>query len=297
MMGTFGIIRQLIEILRTRSNPIYRRAAPTDPQTPPRLTFIALCTLLTVVFAGFFTMLQFSNALKIPDRFHSPLDSLDAILCVLTILWAIPLAALVGQHITRERTANTWETLLLTPQPPRTLLLANAAATLRPVAGMLGFLLFCLTFLRIGFALVSYNTDQTFSTPQIPLSYSAGVQALLAAACIVISSIDFCQMLALTVAIGLNEAVRAEPPSNAPLRALIGGLLAVFVPFLVNLGLIRALPSELIRDYPINAAALGPGYWLFVAPVVPTLSLILILFAAREAITRIVFRSALTAIA
>src|SRR5262245_8895840 len=135
-MGTLDIIRSLLVYIQGESNPIYRAEKHESTSLPrfnlERLRSWVFLPLLLVV-PLLMLVEQLSGVRLSAYRDGLLLVGLALVGGLLSVGWTAPLARLAGQGISRERTAQTWNTLLVTPYPTEEILLAKAAADVGPV--------------------------------------------------------------------------------------------------------------------------------------------------------------------
>src|SRR5258706_9367513 len=139
-IGTLCIIREVLFHIQGAANPVYiaeQRSLAALPVKSPfsadrRFGNYGGCAVLLVVL-GLIILGTLRTQVGIQFMIYRDL-LFNTLLIIaggaLSAGWTVPLAMFAGQGISRERTAQTWHTLLITPFSTETLLMAKAAANI-----------------------------------------------------------------------------------------------------------------------------------------------------------------------
>jgi hypothetical protein len=285
-MGTLDIVRELLFHIQGESNPIYlaeRRETALWPRFDlERWRSCLFLGLLLVVPILTFVERQFGV------RFTAYRDIFIQSVLILTggllsVGWTVPLATLAGQGISRERTAQTWGMLLVTPFPTEVILMAKAAAGV----GRVWKLVVSLTFLAslpglfVAGPLMAAQAAWTGDTPLLAVLFmGAGMVAII---------VEREQEIALSIVVGLVAAFASESRRMAWLLGATGGLLIRLAQALITVSLAFVLAPLASPNFALLNAIAGSATLLAIAPGFTSLFLIIALIVLREGLIRALF--------
>lgn len=313
MLGTTGILRALAINLQGQASPIFQTAVRQQAQRRSwRLTNFPWVPALFVVLllAGPLLALIDQGGVGI-FALRDQILIAAAVVCagLLSLCWTLPVAALAGQGVALERTARTWDTLLLTPHSPAEIALIKTAASLRPVWWLASGSRILGVFLGVSVFIPAI----LFSLPLIelpPAPRGLSMIALIAVG-MVGMLVDRAQELALSAVTGLT--LGGSSPPRAFILGGLGGLMVRLVPILLTLVFIRStealtpfvqIGAELLGIFPQNESTLrlglslllvilaGPVSLLAFAPGLPALALVGAFLGLRELLIRVLFSRA-----
>jgi hypothetical protein len=202
---------------------------------------------------------------------------------LLSISWTVPLAALSGRGISRERVAQTWDALLVMPYPTETILLAKAAASIQPAWRT-----------AIGLAAIASLLGVVIAGPltaaaTLGVSYSAVLAVLLMVANMVMIVAEREQEIALAVLVGLAAAFISDSRRMASLFGLTGGLMIRLAQTLLTLAFMAVLVPLASPNFALLNAVAGTATLLTAAPGLIGLALLVATLAIREGLIRFLF--------
>lgn len=291
-MGTLGIIQALLFHIQGESNPVYiaeQRISATIAANSGlgRLTAWGGRLLFLLLLA--FPVLSFIET-QFRIRFSSYRDLFVGLVLMLigglmSVTWTVPVAMLAGQGISRERTAQTWATLLVTPYPTEEILMAKAAAHIRRVWKAVISLVFIASlpglFLIAIFTLIqiAQRPDYTFLGL---LFMTVGMIALV---------IEREQEIALAAVVGLAAALISDSRRLTLLYGMIGGLLVRLVQTLIIIFLVLRLapPNFVLMNFVAGSATMLATALEQPQPTVWPLLWLILLIAGREWLIRKMF--------
>jgi hypothetical protein len=201
----------------------------------------------------------------------------------LSIGWTVPLATLSGRGISRERTAQTWNALLVMPYPTETILLAKAAANIQPAWRT-----------AIGLAAVAsllgvFTAGPLTAAATLGVSHSAILAVLFMVAGMVMIVAEREQEIALAVLVGLAAAFISDSRRMVSLFGLAGGLLIRLAQTLLTLAFMIVLVPLASPNFALLNAVAGTATLLTAAPGLIGLALLVGTFAVREGLIRFLF--------
>jgi hypothetical protein len=311
-MGSREIISALLLHMQGQHSPLFtaerRRALPEFSRLSRlgrRLVVPGL--LLIFVACNAADTLGGASLALYRDEFFTLFMGGGALLFSLS--WVLPVAALAGAFIGRERTAQTWDSLLTLPVAREEVFLAKAAAALRGVFAT------CLSL--AGMSVMVGVIIALVVALFVPLRALEGWlltgELILRVICALAVPFSLYQErqseIALAATIGMAAATRRNPVHTLSLT-FARGVLIRLLPAIFVLALIgpRGWPNGLVENlaalagyFPQNAPLMavllnivvafliGPTALLLLWPTVPTLILLMALLAAREWLTRRLF--------
>ncbi|MCC7207761.1 MAG: hypothetical protein IT323_10665 [Anaerolineae bacterium] len=297
-MNSLSLVRALARHILSEAHPVYRAARRAPEASPLRLPGWAYNALLaTLLLTGaILVYIERTSGAPLSDyRAEGLALALIVGSVLLSLAWVAPLAALAGQGLARELRLQTWDLLLVTPQPPGDVLLARAAGSARGVWS-----------LAVGSAVLAALIVPAIALPAVLLTAAgltpwtvalAGLGAFLFVA-------ERVQEIALAVLIGVHSGLQGKRPRVAFWLGLAGGVsvrlasmaLTLFVASLAAFEgtALYGLPPALAVSLWAGLAALGgPLVLLAALPGLPTLALVVGVLIAREALVRALFAAAL----
>jgi hypothetical protein len=291
-MGTLEIIKALLFHIQGESNPVYiaeqRISAASAARSGlgrvsawgGRLLFLLVLALPILSFIESQFRIRLSS-------FRDLFVGLVLMLIggLLSVTWTVPIAMLAGQGISRERTAQTWATLMVTPYPAEDILMAKAAAHVRRVWKAVISLVFISSlpglFLIAIFTLIqlAQRPDYTFlGLVFMPL----GMIALV---------IEREQEIALATVIGLAAAFISDSRRLTFLYGMIGGLLVRLVQTMIIIFLVLRLapPNFVLMNFVAGSATMLATALEQSQPTLWPLLWLIAIIAGREWLIRRMF--------
>jgi hypothetical protein len=285
-MGTLDIIRSLLVYIQGESHPIYL-AEKHEGASLPRFDLERLRSwvflLLLLAIPLLMLVEQLSGVRLSAYRDVLLLVGLALVGGLLSVGWTAPLAMLAGQGISRECTARTWNTLLVTPYPTEEILLAKAAADVSPVWKLVVSLTFIASLpgLFIAAVFILLLTTRTGQSALLGVVYMGlGMVAII---------VEREQEIALSVVLGIMTAFASDSRRVALLLGLIGGLLIRLVQALITILLaLTRTPLDPPNFVLLNVTA-GSATLVAVAPEFFSVLVIVGLIVIREMLIRALF--------
>jgi hypothetical protein len=291
-MGTLGIIQALLFHIQGESNPVYiaeqRISATIAANSGLRRVSAWGGRLLFLLFLALPILSFIESQFRI--RFSSFRDLFVGLVLMLiggflSVTWTVPVAMLAGQGISRERTAQTWATLMVTPYPTEEILMAKAAAHIRRVWKAVISLVFISSlpglFLIAIFMLIqiAQRPDYTFLGL---LFMGLGMIALV---------IEREQEIALAAVVGLVAAFISDSRRLTLLYGMIGGLLVRLVQTLIIIFLVLRLapPNFVLMNFVAGSATMLATALELPQPTLWPLVWLIALIAGREWLIRKMF--------
>jgi hypothetical protein len=290
-VGTLAIVRALLRNIQSEANPVYRATLGRvkRPAFNAGRWYNVLLFLLLASF-GILTFLRQQFGFQFVAYRAEVLYGVMVVgISLLSLSWTVPLAALAGQGIIKERIAQTWDVLRAIPMPPETILLAKGAAAIRRVWGIAISMAILTAFMGaiVGGALIY---GQGSAQPVLGFVFTIlGIAAVI---------VERFQEVALAAVIGLAAALQTDSRRMATLLGLIGGVLIRLVPLFVvlalvpfpavadpNLALILS-PAFLFIGWFLLNAFIGSALLLAAMPGLPALLIVCGLALVRELLTR-----------
>lgn len=199
---------------------------------------------------------------------------------LISLAWTFLPATVGGQIIRRERAAQTWDSILVTPYTTDAILLAKAAASTRDIWGSILSIASMTMMLRVGLIVAMLALLQVHIL----------TQALVASLCLIIVVIEPLQEIVLALVVSLNAAILGNISRLTLVFGAVGGVLIRFTQIIIVLLLMPLLQSSLPTYLTsVNAAIIGTPALLLSAPTILSAVLVIIVIAAREALIRILF--------
>jgi len=288
-VGTLGILKALLLNIQGEANPIYvvERHRNTWFDRGPGCALVLGLPLTLMVTLGLL-IFGVTPALSSSKQQFGPLWSGEAIegICILAVCYLISLAwtflpaTLAGQIIRRERAAQTWDLLLMTPYPTQVILIAKAAASTRDISASVLSAAGMIAMLRIGLTVAMLYLIQSSNV----------VKALVVILCIIVIVVEPLQETALAVIFGVNTAIIGDSSWLSTLYGAVGGLfirLTQIIIVLLLMPLLQAgLPAYITS---VNAAIIGTPALLLTAPTITSALLVIMVIVGREALIRALF--------
>ncbi len=286
-MGTLGIIREILFYIQGESNPIYVAEHREGAVSLPHLDFERWrsCLLFSLLVVAPILMLieQLSGIRFSMYRDLFVVAALALVGGLLSLGWTAPLAMLAGQGISRERTAQTWNMLLVTPYPTDVILLAKASASVSwawKLAVSLTFMA-SLPGLFIAGPVMLVRTLATGQGALLGVFFmGVGMVAIIA---------EREQEIALSVVVGIAIAFLSDSRRLALLLGLVGGLLIRLVQVLLTVLLVLPLAQPDSPNFALLNAAAGSATLLTLVPGFVSVLILVVLIAARELLIRALF--------
>jgi hypothetical protein len=258
-MGTLGIIQALLFHIQGESHPIYIveqriSAASTANSALGRLSAWG-GRLLFLLFLALPVLSFIESQFRIRlSSFRDLFVGLVLMLIggLLSVMWTVPVAMLAGQGISRERTAQTWATLLVTPYPTEEILMAKAAAHIRRMwKAVISLVL--ISSLPGLFLIAIFTLIQLAQRPEYTflglLYMTLGMIALV---------VEREQEIALATTVGVVAAFISDSRRLTLLYGLIGGLLVRLVQTLIIIFLVLRLapPNFVLMNFVAGSATM-----------------------------------------
>jgi hypothetical protein len=283
-MGTLEIVRQLLFHIQGESHPIYAAERRSGMAALP-FKFNRWGGYLFVVLVIGLPLLALAESqlgFRLSLYRELLISGLFALVGgLLSLGWTVPLAMLAGRGISRERTAQTWDALLVTPHPTETILLAKAAADIEPVwKGVLS-----LTFIASLPGLFFAGPIMLFKMMNAQSPWLGILFMLVGSVALVVERE---QEVALSVTMGIAAAFISDSRRVTLLVGLIGGLLIRLVQTLLTLILVRSAPLAPLNLALLNVVA-GSSAALAAVPGFESLIFVVGMIAAREGLIRTLF--------
>ena len=291
-MGTLGIIQALLFHIQGESNPIYiaeQRISATIAANSGlgrlsawggRLLFLLFLALPILSFIESQFRIRFSS-------FRDLFVSLVLMLIggLLSVTWTVPIAMLAGQGISRERTAQTWATLMVTPYQTEDILMAKAAAHIRRVWKAVISLVFISSLPGL-FLVAIFTLIQIAQRPDY--TFLGLVFMLLAMIALVIERE---QEIALAVVVGLAAAFISDSRRLTLLYGLIGGLLVRLAQTMIIIFLVLRLapPNFVLMNFVAGSATMLATALEQPQPTLWPVVWLIVLIAGREWLIRRMF--------
>jgi hypothetical protein len=293
-LGTFDIIRSLMFHIQSESNPIYRMERRAPFRSPVK--FNVRFKLWREV--GFVLLIISLFALAILDRlfFFGYGQAREGVLMtlmvatasVVSVSWTVPPAMLAGRSIIREKVMQTWDVLLTTPYSSEAILMAKAAAGVRPmwalftvIASMARLVGVCI----LGLILLASSIDGD------PHPVYAIMISLIAIGALII---EHRQEVALSVMLSVWICLRTNSQRNALIVGFTAGLLVRLVQVLLTIVLIRLMGASTPLGFSflgLTMTNVAAGTMTLVAAFPTPLSLLLVaaIIVGREWVIRDIF--------
>ncbi len=277
-MGTIGILRALIHQIEIDSNPIYllecRRSAFTFLRTRQIARHIAFVGVVAVPLFLFIGLL----------RIATQISELPILLNLLIgMAWSLPIVLLAGEGIQRERIAQTWNNVLLTPFTTETILLAKASGGISKIWKSATIFLIGLTTLGAAVLLLLFgilsSTDQ--DTLLRLLFICAGVAVLI---------IEHGQEAALCVAMGMAISVLSKSQGLGLVIGVIASMVLRLFQIVFLLLMIAWLYPTVLSTFLWLNIVLGSSLLLTSDAVAASLLSLVGLIIVREGVIRALFQ-------
>jgi len=292
-LSTLGIFRSVLVYLQGEAHPLYRAERLLAPAWLNRLEqnrgagWLVILLFISVPLTYFFGS-RLSVAITI-SRLLIPL--LMVVGALISLAWIVPLAMFAGYAISRERAARTWDTLRIAPYNIEEILLAKAAASIRPVWGKVLTAALVITLIRmilVGILIsvvVTQNNQSTLALLILPLTIILTI---------VVTVVEMIQEIALSVIVGILIGLYANSPRLMMGLGVVAGISIRVVQLIITLWLmVRLLPDTLydITPYITSTSTLaGTTILLAAAPGLLTSGLMITFAIVREAVTRLLFQ-------
>ncbi|MEP7286420.1 MAG: hypothetical protein ABI947_11690 [Chloroflexota bacterium] len=282
-MGTLKIMYNLLVYIQGEAHPVYIAARRNTVRWPVNLDpsqwggvlfFVLLIGLAVFGFVGQQMGLQVS-------AYHDELLGLLMIFGggLLSLTWTVPFAMLAGQGIGYERTAQTWDALMVTPYSTDVILLAKAAADLRLVWDKVIPAVFMSLFLA--------------TAATVPTIFASGKGIVLSvvfiALALVAIAVERAQELALAVVIGLLINLQDGSRRTAMMIGLLAGVTIRLLQMIFVLLVSMKIAPDIGTQFTFLNIVIGTPSLITTAPSLISLIIVGGVILVREGMIRVLF--------
>lgn len=275
-LQTLRLLQQLMVFIEGESHPLYRVELKHRPHryAVDYSELLGCAMFLLFLIIPLLTILE--TVLGIRSAAVNMVTSVGAVGILgilLSLSWTVPITVVAGSIVTRERTAQTWDILLLMPFSGETIMLAKAAAALRPIWRLL-----------VGVTIIGTLLGIVFCTPIVVNLVATNTQSLIlgllaGGLSVVVIGYEHLQECILALLIGLLIAVSNPQLRFSLLLTAFNGVLIRVVAMLMfiaclpntplNIKVLPAADSLLLNAIAGSSAMLTGTYWggalLFIA--------------------------------
>jgi len=289
-LSSLAIFRRLLIYIQGESHPLYMAERQLAPAPIFHVSSRTQWLFYALFMIGVITLPAVAAPLRLiptPNNSAALLLIAQAVGALVSLAWIAPLSTMAGRAISRERSARTWDALLVSPYPTDVIVLAKAAASVRPLWSKMLAVALVVSALRMVIVVALMITSAA------TLGISMFWVIILAPLAVLVILLECEQEIALSVSAGILGAFLTASPAMTSLFGGIAGGTIRLIQLGLCLWLLPRLVSAVSGYVVLTSTVTGTTILMAAAPGLIALLIVIALAVLREGLTRACFNWAL----